>query len=223
MSQPADLKSVLSFLRGLRVHNNRAWFEKNRPAYEAAKAEFEAFVDGLIGVFGESESLGSLRAKDCVSRIYRDIRFSADKSPYRTDMSAHIAPGGRKSSRLGYYLHLAPEGGTMVAGGLYMPEADQLAKFRRAVERSAPRLKRIAAAPDFKRYFRALEGEKLKTAPKGYPADHAEIDLLRFKQILVVHHVSDTLVMSAKFPAHVVKVCRPMKPFLEYLNEALDA
>jgi uncharacterized protein (TIGR02453 family) len=218
MSVTYELKPVLEFLRGLRAHNNRAWFERNRGAYETAKGQFEAFVALLIEGLGELEDLHGISPKDCVTRIYRDVRFSADKSPYRTSMGAHLAPGGRKSPRLPYYLHIAADDGSLIAGGLYMPTPVQLVKFRQAIDRDAARFRAIIKDAEFKRCFRALEGEKVKTAPKGYPRDHPEIDLLRFKQVMVVHHVSDAGVTSAKFPAHSLRVFAAMKPFLDYLN-----
>src|SRR6266581_7709323 len=98
MMNSVDLKPVLDFLNDLKGHNNKTWFEKNRAAYELAKTDFEAFVDQLIGEYGKTEDLGGITAKDCVMRIYRDTRFSKDKSPYKTNMSASIAPGGKKST-----------------------------------------------------------------------------------------------------------------------------
>src|SRR5215510_11241128 len=132
-----ELKPVLDFLSDLKKHNNKEWFEKNRAAYETAKANFEALVDQLIGEYGKIENLGGITAKDCVMRIYRDVRFSKDKSPYKTNMSATIAPGGKKSTSLGYYLHLQPHNETLIAGGMYMPTPEQLARFRSAIDRNA--------------------------------------------------------------------------------------
>src|SRR6266542_6563940 len=115
-----DLKPVLDFLSALKGRNNKAWFEEHREAYEAARTHFENFVDQLISEYGEVEDLGGITAKDCIMRIYRDTRFSKDKSPYKTNMSATIAPGGKKSSSLGYYLHIQPHNETLIAGGLHM-------------------------------------------------------------------------------------------------------
>ena len=103
-----DLRRTFDFLSDLKGHNNKAWFEKNRAAYEVARAGFETFVDQLISKYGEIEDLGGITAKDCVMRIYRDVRFSKDKSPYKINISASITPGGKKSSSLGYHLHLQP-------------------------------------------------------------------------------------------------------------------
>jgi uncharacterized protein (TIGR02453 family) len=154
-------------------------------------------------------------------RIYRDIRFSKDKSPYRTNMGASIAPGGKKSMRLGYYLHLAPHGESMAAGGMHMPEPAQLAKFRKAIDRNAKPFKAVINNKDFKQYFGTLDGEKLKSASQGYDREHPEVELLRLKEIVAVQRLPDTKVLSADFGSQVVKAFIAMKPFLDYLNSVI--
>jgi uncharacterized protein (TIGR02453 family) len=176
-----DLKPVLDFLSELKGHNNKAWFEEHRAAYDTARTHFENFVDQLIIQYGGIEDLGGITAKDCITRIYRDIRFSKDKSPYKTNMSATIAPGGKKSTSLGYHLHMQPQDETLIAGGLYMPTPEQLASFRAAIDRDAAPFKAIISDKEFKKYFGTLDGEKVKTVPQGYTRDHPEIELLRFK------------------------------------------
>ena len=216
-----DLKPVFDFLNDLEKHNNKAWFDENRTAYEVARTSFESFVDQLISEYGRIEDLGGITAKDCVMRIYRDVRFSKDKSPYKTNMSASITPGGKKSSSLGYHLHLQPHDNSLIAGGLYMPTSEQLAKFREAIHQDATSFKAIINDKEFKKYFGMPEGEKVKTVPQGYSREHPEIELLRFKQVVVVHHVSDETVLSPKFSTHVIKTFTAMKPFLDYLNAIL--
>jgi uncharacterized protein (TIGR02453 family) len=216
-----DLKPTFDFLSDLEKHNNKAWFEKNRATYEIAKVNFESFVDQLIGTYGKIEDLGGITAKDCVMRIYRDTRFSKDKSPYKTNMSASIAPGGKKSASFGYHLHLQPQDNSLIAGGLYMPMPEQLAKFRAAIDRDATPFKAIISNKEFKSYFGSLDGEKVKTVPQGYSRDHPEIELLRFKQVVVVHRLPDEMVLSPEFGTHAVKTFRAMKPFLDYLNAIL--
>jgi uncharacterized protein (TIGR02453 family) len=217
----ADLKPVLDFLSHLKQHNNKAWFDENRAAYEIARAHFESFVDQLISEYGGIEDLGGISAKDCIMRIYRDTRFSKDKSPYKTNMSATIAPGGKKSSSLGYHLHIQPHNETLIAGGLYMPTPEQLARFRMVIDQDAAPFKAIINDKTFKSYFGVLEGEKVKTVPQGYARNHPEIELLRFKQVVVVHRVSDEEVLLPEFSAHVIKTFAAMKPFLNYLNTIL--
>jgi uncharacterized protein (TIGR02453 family) len=216
-----DLKPVLDFLSELKGHNNKAWFEENRAAYDTARTHFENFVDQLIIQYEAVEDLGGITAKDCIMRIYRDTRFSKDKSPYKTNMGATIAPGGKKSAGLGYHLHMQPHDETLIAGGLYMPSPEQLARFRMAIDQDAAPFKAITEDKEFKKYFGMPEGEKVKTVPQGYTRDHPEIELLRFKQVVVVHRLSDEMVLSPRFNTHVIKTFTAMKPFLDYLNAIL--
>jgi uncharacterized protein (TIGR02453 family) len=219
MATTFDLGLALDFLTKLSKNNNKTWFDAQRADYEAARGAFEEFITFVIDELRTSDRLQGLTAKDCVFRINRDIRFSKDKTPYKTNLAATIAPGGRKSTRLGYHISIGPNNQTYIAGGLYMPEPAQLNAFRKAVARDAAPLKKIVAARDFVKTFGQREGERLKTAPKGYEADHPEIDLLRLKQITVIHRGPDQVIASRGFPKHVVEVCRAMKPFLDYLNK----
>jgi uncharacterized protein (TIGR02453 family) len=222
MKSNDDLSLVLRFLDDLGKHNNKTWFEEHRAPYEEARNIFERFVDGLIDELRTSDHLQGLTAKDCVTRIHRDIRFSKDKSPYKTSMGAAIAPGGRKSSQLGYHIYVAPGDHSVVAGGLYMPDAKQLTKFRRAIDRDAEELKRITNAKTFVEQLGQIGGEKLATAPQGYSRTHPDIELLRLKQVTVARHFADKEVASPDFTSQVLKACKAMKPFLDYLNSILQ-
>ncbi len=218
MKTTINLAPILSFLDDLRKHNDKAWFDKNRPAYENARDAFERFIDTLIDELRSSDHLQDLSALDCIFRINRDIRFAKDKSPYKTNLGAMIAPGGRRSTREGYYISIEPQGNSLIAGGLYMPSPQQLAKFRQAIDRDASELMKIMRAKAFVEYFGTLEGERLKTAPQGYDRAHPEIKLLQLKQVTVVHHLSDQEVLTPDFPRQTLAMCRAMKPFLDYLN-----
>ena len=123
--------------------------------------------------------------------------------------------------QLGYHVSIGPNGYSLIAGGLYMPTPDQLGRFRKVIAKNAADLKKITRAKAFVEQFGKIEGEKLKTAPQGYDRDHPEIDLLQLKQVTVIHHFSDKEVLSSEFPAKSVEVCRAMRPFLNYLNDAL--
>ncbi len=217
-----NLEPILRFLEELNQHNYKAWFDQNRAAYETPRDTFEQFVDTLIDELRDSDHLQGLSARDCIFRINRDIRFTKDKSPYKTNLSATIAPGGRKSTRLGYYVSIAPHGQSLAAGGLHMPTSEQLARFRQAIDRDAATFKEITQGSAFMQTFGALEGEKLKTAPQGYDREHPDIELLKLKQITVVHNFTDNEVVGRAFPGQVVSVCRAMKPFLDNLNAILD-
>lgn len=221
MASSSALEPVLTFLDDLGENNNKAWFDRNRPRYEQARALFEELVQEFIFSMSKVHDLGSLSARDCVFRINRDIRFSKDKSPYKTNFAAEIAPGGKNSATLGYYVHFAPHDASIIAGGVYMPSSGQLAKFREAIAKDAAPFKRITKDRDFRKYFGAVEGEKLSTAPQGFSRDHPEIELLRLKQVLVVHHFSDKQVIARTFPAEAVRVMKAMTPFNDYLNRLL--
>jgi uncharacterized protein (TIGR02453 family) len=222
MAPTTNLKPVLDFLSQLAKNNNRPWFEAHRPAYEQARALFEDFVDELILRLGAVEDMRGVTAKDCVMRIYRDIRFSKDKSPYKTAMSASIGPGGKKAYRFQYYLHLEPHNASMLAGGLHEPESAQINKFRAAISRDSRKFKSIVADPAFKRHFGEAGGERLKTAPQGYSRDHPEIKLLQLKEVVAVHRLTDEDVASSRIADHVVKACAAMKPFLDYLSSVVE-
>ncbi len=215
----ATLKSTLEFLTQLERNNNKAWFEENRPAYDAARAAVEDFLEAVIDALRTSDQLGDLSAKQCLMRIHRDIRFSRDKSPYNTAISASIAPGGRKSGKMGYYVSVGPQDRSIVAGGLYSPTPEQLARFRKAIENDAGELRAIAKAKPFVEHFGQIAGEKLKTAPKGYERTHPDIDLLQLRQVIVIRHFTDAEILKPDFSAQVVAACRAMKPFVAWLDE----
>jgi uncharacterized protein (TIGR02453 family) len=219
MDDAIDLKPVLDFLSQLDDHNDRQWFEQNRAAYQTAKAQFESLVDQVIAKLQAIEDLGDISAKDCVMRIHRDVRFSKDKSPYRTNMAAAIAAGGKKSPRMPYYLHIAPHDQSFLAGGLYLPTSEQLTRFRAIIDHDAQSLKALLNHPTFKQLFGELSGEKLKTAPQGYTQDHKEIELLRLKQVVATHPLSDEAVLAVTFPAQIVTTFTGLKPLLDYLND----
>ncbi len=213
---------ILDFLDNLSQNNNKGWFDTHRADYETARKEFNDFIDYLIDEFRISDNLQALSAKDCFTRIYRDIRFTRDKSPYHTNFSAIIAPGGKKSPEQGYYVSIQPHDQSMVAGGLYMPGPQQLERFRQAIDQHAATFKRIIGDKDFVAQFGKIEGERLKTAPKGYDRSHPEIELLQLKQVAVLHHFSDQEILAGDFPEKVIVACRVMKPFLNYLDEGLQ-
>ncbi len=223
MSSNSDLGSVLDFLGQVRENNNKRWFDQHRAEYERARQRFAAFVALLIEEFSAFQDMRGVLPEDCIMRIYRDIRFSRDKSPYRTSMAASIGPGGRKSMTYSYYFHVAPGDETMLAGGLYDPSPEQLSRFRSAIDGDAAAFKKVIAAPDFVRYFGTVSGLRLKTAPQGYDRDHPEIELLRLKQVLAMHTWPDEEVRGQGFAEEVVAAARALKPFLDYLNVTSDS
>lgn len=217
---PASLKTTLEFLEALRFNNHKAWFDENRKRYEQARAHFEDLVGDLIAHFGPVEDLGSTTVKDCLYRINRDIRFSKDKSPYNSHMAALLGRGGRKATGRAYYVHVEP-GGSMIAGGIYMPSSEELQRIRRALASDVGSFNRILADKTFTRYFGQMQGDKLKTAPKGFASDHPAIELLKHKQFMATHAISDDRLLADDLSAHIVAVCQALKPFVGYFHDIL--
>jgi uncharacterized protein (TIGR02453 family) len=213
-------KSTLDFLTAINCNNNRDWFLANRPQYLEAKANYESFVQAVIDKIILFEPImKGLEAKSCVFRINRDIRFSNDKSPYKSHFGAFIVQGGKKNGDkfAGYYFHIEP-GKSIMAGGAYTPPTPWLSAIREKISDTADEFIKITASKEFIKYFGSIDGEKLKTAPKGYPKDHPYIELLKFKSYLVVNEASDKLVLSNDFMDHVLNVFKTMKPLNDYLN-----
>ncbi len=217
-------KATMDFLKDLKINNNRDWFKMNRSRYDGAKLEFETFMDALIEDISKFDpSIAHHTGKSSMFRIYRDVRFSKDKSPYKTHLGAHVTAALKKSdihSRAGYYIHLGP-GESMLAGGAYMPQGPWLKGIRSEIAADPKTFKKILNSATFKKYFGAMEGDQLKTAPKGYPKDHPEIELLRYKSFLATHHLSDNDVLSKDFLKHCTRVFKALYPFDDYLNRAV--
>jgi uncharacterized protein (TIGR02453 family) len=213
-------KSTLDFLTAIKCNNNKEWFAANRPLYLEARENFESFVQNIInGIILFEPVMKGLEAKSCVFRINRDIRFSNDKSPYKSNFGAFIVQGGKKNGDkfAGYYFHIEP-GKSIMAGGAYVPPAPWLAAIREKISDSPEEFLKIINSKDFVKYFGSLDGEKLKTAPKGYPLNHPQIELLKFKSYLVVNEASDKMVLSNNFSDHVINVFKAMKPLNDFLN-----
>ena len=214
-------KSTLDFLTAIKCNNNREWFIGNRPLYLNAKNNYESFVQEVINeIINFDPILKGLEVKSCVYRFNRDIRFSNDKSPYKSHFGAFIVRGGKKNGdRLaGYYFHIEP-GRSILAGGAYMPPSPWLTAIREKIDESPDELVKIIKAKNFVKYFGELSGEKLKSAPKGYPKDHLHIELLKLKSYLVENEVKDKMVLSNDYFDHVINVFKAMKPLNDYLNE----
>ena len=215
------LKPALDFLSALQAHNNKPWFQAHRAEYETARQCFEDYVDDFIQEFRAIEDFEDLSAKDCVFRIYRDVRFAKDKSPYKPNMAASVALSGKHSLRAPYYIHLEPSDKSFLAGGIYLPTPEQLAAIRQAIVRDPVRLKAAIGSKPFKKYFGSLSGEKLKTPPRGYPGDHPEIELLKYKQFITGHALTDKDVLSPRLLSRTVEVFAALEPLLDFLDDAV--
>ena len=213
-------KATLAFLSDLTKNNEREWFNANRSRYEAARKNFERFIQALIDELVETEPiLKGLEARSCIFRINRDIRFSNDKSPYKTNMGGFIVRGGRKNGDrfTGYYLHIEP-GQSMIAGGAYIPPAPWLSAIRDKISNEPGRFLKIINDKEFIKLFGSLEGEKLKTTPKNFGKDHPMIEYLKYKSFLAVSMLPDKQVTDPRYFDFVVKGFRAMKPLNDFLN-----
>jgi uncharacterized protein (TIGR02453 family) len=214
-------KSTIEFLSDIKFNNNREWFINNRSRYDASRANFETFVQSVIDNIALFEPIiKGLDVKNCTYRFNRDIRFSNDKSPYKTHFGAFIVRGGKKNGDKfgGYYIHIEP-GNSIIAGGAYMPPANWLSAIRENICEKPGELLKIISAKEFIKYFGKLDGEKLKKAPKGYPSDHQYIELLKLKSYLIVNEVNDKNVLKPDYFDHVIKTFKAMKPLNDFLND----
>jgi uncharacterized protein (TIGR02453 family) len=214
-----DLSPTFSFLSQLTLNNDRTWFEAHRDDYDRAREAAEAFVFELFPALGIDR--GSHKASHWFFRIHRDARFSKDKSPYKTNFGCVLHPGGKKAPELGTYLHLQPGGESFLAGGLYAPTPEQLKKFRSDMEDGPRAFLAILQSEEFRARLALMEGDKLKKVPKGFSEDHPAAELLKLKQIVAWHPLTDDQVLGAGFADEVLATDRALKPFLQYLEEAV--
>lgn len=215
-------KSTLNFLSDLRKNNNREWFNSNRNRYIEAKVNYESFVQAVIDEISKFDPiLKGLEAKTCMYRINRDIRFSNDKTIYKTYMGAFIVKGGKKNGDkyAGYYVHIEPGNSSMIAGGAYIPPMPWLTAIREKIDEQGDKFLKILNNKDLNRFFGEIEGEKLKSAPKGFSKDHPNIELLRMKSYLVSRIISDREIISEGAFDLIIKGARAMKPLNDFLND----
>jgi uncharacterized protein (TIGR02453 family) len=218
--------ATLEFLNDLKENNNREWFEANKKRYQKVKTEYLNLAESLVSEMKKFDaSLEMLTGKDCIFRINRDIRFSSDKSPYKTNLGIALHPGGKKSMLAAYYLHIEL-GQCFVGGGLWMPEAPALAKVRKEIHYFYPDLKNIIENKDFSESYGDLDiepGAKLSRPPKGYLQDDPAIEYLKLKSFTASAKISDSLITSDNLIPTVIKHFRNIKPFLHFLNRGLQS
>lgn len=217
---PKSLKPTLDFLADLRANNNREWFAANRKRFDTAQKAVETFLGELFKRFTPVEDLGATQPKDAIYRIYRDIRFSKDKTPYKTHIGSLIANGGRKGEGAWYYLHIEPDDNSFVVAGLHEPSPEQLRKVREAIAEDPARVRAILNAPAIRAMTDGLHGQALSRPPKGYAADHPAIDLLKQKEFLISRRLSDKEILSDELAEQVIEICGALKPFADYIAEA---
>ena len=217
------METTLDFLKKLKNNNNREWFDSNKTEYLASKEIFEEFVSELIkGInkFDKKVSL-DLKPKDCTFRIYKDVRFSKDKTPYKNNMSASINPGGKKSNIPGYYFHLEPDG-CFLAGGVYMPMPDVLKAIRQEIDYNPLPLINVLKSSSFKKEFNGLDEEdKLKNPPKGFNKDHAHSEILKNRHFIVSQKFENKVILKKEGLIKTLDSFKAMYPFLDYLRKAI--
>jgi len=211
--------TILDFLNDLKANNNREWFQANKHRYQKAKLIFETFVNELIpGIRNIDPMIGLITAKDCAFRIYRDVRFSHDKSPYKTNMGAYITRGGKGSQMAGYYIHVEP-GNSFLAGGIYMPQPELLKKIREEIFFQVEDFKKIIYHDEFVKCFGHIDDpDKMKSPPKGYSKDWPDIDLLKYRSYAVMHHVPDQLLLSEGYMDYALDVFRTLYPLNKFFH-----
>lgn len=215
-------RQLFDFLTRLAENNDRPWFAANRAEFDALRAQWIDSVQRIINALAvDDPSLRGVRATDCVYRIYRDTRFSHDKSPFKTYFSALISPTGRHCDRACYYVHVGVEE-CAVYGGVWSPEAPVLKKLRRAIVDNIEEFREITETPEIKALYPGWYGRKLKTAPKGYDRDHPDIDLLRLTEYGKCHELDRAFFDAPDWPEKVASMLRILKPMNDFLNYSID-
>ena len=213
--------SAFDFLQKLRKNNNREWFNEHKDTYQQELQHIEHFAEALLAKMNTHDLLEPPSGKQRLSRISRDTRFSHDQTPYQTHWSGSFKRA-TKQRRGGYYFHIE-QGNSFVAGGFFGPVPADLKLIRDDIAFDPAPLQKILKSKTFTANFGTLQGEQVKTAPKGYPADHEAIELLRFKQYLLIRKFTDEEVMQPSFLEEADKTFRAMRPFFDYMSEVLTS
>ena len=217
-------KDSLAFLADLKENNDRDWFLENKSRYEIYKQNYYDFAQELLDkMIVLDESLKNLEVKKVVFRINRDIRFSKNKTPYKTHMAVWFSAGAKKDNLAGYYLHIE-NGKSFVAGGVYWPESEPLSKIRKEIAFFQEDIEKIVSDSDFKSIYKQLERTEtnsLKTSPKNYDKDHPAIEFLRLKSFVATASVSDKDVLQKDFAEKAAKQMIILKPLVDFLNRGL--
>ena len=218
-------KNTLKFLKELPKNNNKPWFESHRKEYEAARDDFEVFVQVLIDKIGKKdETIRGLKAKECIFRINRDVRFSKDKSPYKNNFGAYINKGGKKSIYAGYYFHCQP-GQSFTGGGLWQPQAPETKKLRQEIDYSWDEFKKIVGSKKFKSVYGDLsrnEESSLSTMPKGYEKDNPAANYLKLRSWIALRNLKDADLTSKDLQKIIIEAFETLHPMLHFINQALD-
>ena len=219
MSKTKIQPSNLEFLKLIAKNNNRDWFNANKDRYIKEHENIVAFADALLFEMNKHDVIENQNGKKSLHRIYRDTRFSKEKTPYKTNWSGGFQRATKKR-RGGYYFHIEA-GNTFAAGGFWGPDPKDLKRIRDEFAYDAAPLRKILKNKNFVNTFGTIKGEQIKTTPKGFDADNANIDLLRYKQFIIVKKFTDKEVLSDKFVKQMNDAFKTMRPFLDYMTEVL--
>ena len=215
------MEKVLEFLTDLSANNNREWYNANKKRYEESREKILFLTDVVINEIRKFDSeIPPLSPKDCVFRIFRDVRFSNDKRPYKTNFGAFIAKGGRKSMYAGYYFHIDPTG-SFAGGGVYMPQAEPLKAIRNYMAENGAEFLEIINNKNFKKIYPVMYDDKLKTVPKGFPKEHEYIELLKYKSFVFSSEITNSEISSDDLIYKIVDSFRELHPVNRFLNESL--
>ncbi len=206
----------LQFLKDLKQNNDRDWFNDNKPRYQKAYTNAKEFWEAIKDRLNNHDEIEKIK----MFRIYRDVRFSKDKTPYQPHFAGSFSRLG-KELRGGYYLRIRP-GESFLAGGFWEPNKEDVFRIRKELEYNAADLRKIISDKDFVNYFgNKLEGEELKTAPKGFDKNHPDIDLIRKKGYIAVRNFTDQQVLAENFLDEVDVSFKALRPFFDYMSEVL--
>jgi len=217
-----DFPALITFLSELALNNNKPWFEEHRPAYEQLRGEWLAFVGQVIdGASRFDPSVGIVSPKDALFRINRDVRFSKDKSPYKTTFSAAICPQGRSSGLPAYYFQVNEAGALFIGGGVWMPETAILGRIRQHIAEHPERLSAVLADPAFAATFGTIDGDRLKRPPQGYDETTPGIEFIKLKSFTAGIEPAGWLARGDRLTDEIVTAFRAMFPLIRWLREAL--
>lgn len=212
-------KANIEFLKNLKENNNRDWFNDHKSEYLLQHQNTIGFADALLAELNNHDNIETPTGKKSLYRIYRDVRFSKDKSPYKT----HWAGGFKRATKYlrgGYYFHIEPDY-AFVGGGFWSPNKEDLQRIREDIANDASELRKIITSQDFKNNFGTLEGEQLKTCPKGFDKEHPDVDLLRYKQFVISKKFTNKEMLSKDFVKMVNDTFKQMRPFLDYMSDSV--
>ena len=218
-------KEAIQFIDDLKANNNTEWMHANKKRYESYKKDYHQFIASILEEMKPLDpSLDLLEVKNCTFRINRDIRFSKDKQPYKTNMGVWLSTNKNRKNSPGYYIHFE-KGGSFIAGGVWCPEVNELKQIRKEIAYFHDDLEKIVKHPTFKKEFKEITREEnnvLKKAPKGYEPDHPAIEFLKLKSFTCSQKIDDTLFTEIDFSKKIAQKLIVIKPLNEFLNRALE-